>query len=143
MWAKVQKKTYFAQKSDFMKKELFQIDYELKNGAAGMLWKLISTPSGLSEWFAEDVEQKDDVLSFRWGDTIQKANIVSVNPSTSIRYHWEDEPDEYYFEFRIDHSELTRVVILIVTDFADASEKKGSIELWNSQIEALTRRTGM
>jgi hypothetical protein len=130
-------------KSDLMKKELFQIDYELKNGAAGLLWKLISTPSGLSEWFAENVEQENNVLSFQWGETIQKANIVSINPSSSIRFHWEDEPAEYYFEFKIDHSELTRDVVLSIIDFADASEKKGSIELWNSQIDALTRRSGM
>ena len=130
-------------KSELMKKELFKIDYELKNGAAGLLWKLISTPSGLSEWFAEDVEKKNNVLSFKWGDTIQKANIVSITPGSSIKLHWEDEPEEYYFEFRIDHSELTRAVVLSIIDFADASEQKSSIELWNSQVEALTRRSGM
>lgn len=126
-----------------MKKELFQIDYELKNGAAALLWKMISTPSGLSEWFADDVEQNNDVLTFRWGNSSQKAEIVSINPTSSARYRWEDDPEDYYFEFRIDHSELTRDVILTIIDFADSSEKKGSIELWNSQIEALTRRSGM
>jgi len=130
-------------KSDLMKKELFQIDYELKNGAAGLLWKLISTPSGLAEWFAEDVEKKGDVYTFQWGETFQKADMVSINPSSSIKFHWEEEPDEYYFEFRIDQSELTRNVILTIIDFADATEKKGSIELWNSQIDALARRSGM
>lgn len=126
-----------------MKKDLFKIDYVLKNGSAGLLWKLISTPSGLSEWFAEDVEQKDKIFKFRWDNAYQDAEIVFINPGSSIRFHWIDEPDGSYFEFQIDHSELTGAIILSVIDFAEPSDKKGSIELWNSQIETLTRRSGM
>jgi len=126
-----------------MKKDLFKIDYVLKNGSTGLLWKLISTPSGLSEWFAEDVEQNDKIFTFRWENASQNAKVISVNPGSSIRFHWEDEPDDCYFEFHIDRSEITDAIILSVTDFAEPSEKKGSIELWNSQIETLARRSGM
>lgn len=126
-----------------MKKELFRIDYVLKNGSVNLLWKLISTPSGLSEWFAENVEENDKTFSFQWGNTIQKADIISINHGSSIRFHMEDEPEETYFELRFDHSELTGEVILSVIDFSEPNEKKGSIELWNSQIETLIRRSGM
>lgn len=126
-----------------MKKELYKIDYELKNGSVSVLWKLISTPSGLSEWFAEDVEKNNDVFSFQWENTIQKAKVISISTNTAIRFHWEGEPEEYYFELRIDHSELTRGIVLSISDFAEPSEKKGNIELWNAQVETLTRRSGM
>jgi len=126
-----------------MKKELYQIDYTLKKGSANLLWKLISTASGLSEWFAENVEQYEKVFSFYWEGSRQDAKLVSINPGSSVRFHWEDEPAEYYFELRMDHSELTGAIILSVLDFAEPADKKGSIELWNSQIEALTRRCGM
>jgi len=126
-----------------MKKELYKVDYELKNGSVGVLWKLISTPAGLSEWFAENVEKNNDVFSFQWGNTIQKARVISINTNTTIRFHWEGEPEEYYFELRIDHSELTRGIVLSISDFAEPSEKKGNIDLWKAQIETLTRRSGM
>jgi Activator of Hsp90 ATPase homolog 1-like protein. len=126
-----------------MKKDLYKLDYVLKNGSAGLLWKCISTPFGLSEWFADDVEQKGQIYTFRWDNSFQDAEVLSVNPGTSIRFHWLDDPAEYYFEFSIDFSELTGSITLSVTDFADTSEKKGSMELWNSQIENLARRTGM
>lgn len=126
-----------------MKKELYKVNYELKNGSVGVLWKLISTSAGLSEWFAEDVKQDGNIYSFQWGKTTQKARVISITPNSFIRFRWEDEPEEFYFELRIDYSDLTGGIILIITDFAEPIEKKGSIELWNAQVETLTRRSGM
>jgi uncharacterized protein YndB with AHSA1/START domain len=134
---------YFVRKIRVMKKELFQIDYVLKNGSASLLWKMISTPSGLSEWFAENVEEKNKIFSFQWGNSIQNAKMLSITPGAAIRFHWEEETDDSYFEFRFNHSELTRELVLSVIDFAEPSDKKSSIDLWNSQIETLTRRSGM
>jgi len=126
-----------------MKKELYKVNYELKNGSVGVLWKLISTPAGLSEWFAEDVKQDGDIYSFQWGMTTQKARVISMNSNSFIRFCWEDEPEEFYFELRIDYSDLTGGIILIITDFAEPTEIKGSMELWNAQVETLARRSGM
>jgi uncharacterized protein YndB with AHSA1/START domain len=126
-----------------MKKELYKVNYELKNGSIGVLWKLISTSAGLSEWFAEDVKQDGNIYSFKWGKTTQKARVISIAPNSFIRFRWEDEPEEFYFELRIDYSDLTGGNFLIITDFAEPTEKKGSIELWNAQVETLTRRSGM
>lgn len=131
------------QKIRNMKKTPYKIDYVLKNGSTAVLWKLLSTPSGLSEWFAEDVEQNDKIFTFKWENASQKADLVSINPGISIRFHWEEDPDDTYFEFQIDFSELTGAITLSVTDFADSLDKKGSMGLWNSQIETLARRSGM
>lgn len=125
-------------------RELFQIEYILKNGSASMLWKLISSPAGLSEWFADDVtEDKEGNYTFQWGKNSQKAERTSLITGTSVRYHWIEDPDQYYFELHIDHSELTGGLILHVSDFAESDELNSSIELWNAQIENLIRRTGM
>lgn len=127
-----------------MTRELYQIEYVLKNGSATLLWKLISTPSGLSEWFADNVDEVETgVYSFQWGKSTQKAERISVSPGYYVRYHWLEDPDSYYFELHIDHSELTGGIVLHVTDFAEPSEVNSSIGLWNSQIETLMRRSGM
>ncbi|MDP4277171.1 MAG: START-like domain-containing protein [Bacteroidota bacterium] len=126
-----------------MTRELFQIEYVLNNSSAAILWKLISTASGLSEWFADNVEEKEDILTFQWGDSKQEAERISINHGVSVRYHWCDDPDIYYFELSIDTSEITGGIVLRVTDFAESSDRNSSIELWNSQIEVLMRRTGM
>lgn len=126
-----------------MTKESFQIEYILKKGSASLLWKLISTPSGLAEWFADDVDQREDVYTFYWDKTPQSAERISQNQGHYIRFHWEDEPDTYYFEMRIEQSDLTGDTVLRITDFAESSELNSSIELWNTQIDILARRTGL
>ena len=127
-----------------MTRELYQIEYVLKTGSPTVLWKLLSTPSGLSEWFADNVtEDGEGVYTFQWGKSEQKAERISVSPGYYVRYHWVEDPDSYYFELHIDYSELTGGIVLHVTDFAEPSEINSNISLWNSQIETLMRRTGM
>jgi len=127
-----------------MARELYQIEYVLKNGSTNVLWRLISTPGGLSEWFADNVtEEETGIFTFQWGKTTQKAERISISPGYFARYHWVDDPDSYYFELHIDLSELTGGIVLHVTDFSEPADVNSSISLWNSQIDALMRRTGM
>ena len=44
-------------------KERFELEFLLKTSPK-VLDNMISTPSGLSEWFAEDVNIKDEVYTF-------------------------------------------------------------------------------
>jgi hypothetical protein len=126
-----------------MTRELYQVEYVLRNISPTLLWRLISTPSGLSEWFADDVtEDRNGILSFQWGNTAQKAEKISVSTG-NIRYHWIEDPDSYYFEFHIDQSELTGGIVLHISDFAEPGDLNSSIGLWNSQIDTLMRRIGM
>ena len=46
-------------------KEKFELEYVLKTSPK-VLDKLLITPDGLSEWFAEDVIVKDEVYTFHW-----------------------------------------------------------------------------
>lgn len=126
-----------------MTKEAFQIEYVLRKGSGNQLWKLISTPSGLAEWFADDVDQNGEVYTFYWNKSTQSAERISQHQGHYIRFHWVDDPDIYYFEIRIEQSDLTGDTVLRISDFAEPSDISSSIELWNSQIKALTRRTGL
>lgn len=127
-----------------MIRELYQIEYVLKNASAPMLWKLIGTASGLSEWFADDVDEgSDGILTFHWGKSSQQATRLNSTPEKLARYRWIDDEDKCYFEFNISKSELTKDIVLKITDFAEPSDKNSSIGLWNSQIENLMRRFGM
>lgn len=130
-------------KSGIMVKEAFQLEYVFKKVSSHLLWNLISTPSGLSEWFADDVDERDGLFTFHWDDSSQKAVRIAKNNGIYVRFRWNEEPETCYFELRIEQSDLTGDTVLRITDFADASEKNSSIELWNSQIENLSRRTGL
>ena len=42
-----------------------------------VLYKRLSTPSGLSEWFANDVNIKNGIYTFYWDGSEQSAKLVT------------------------------------------------------------------
>jgi len=126
-------------------KEKFQLEYVLNNISVSVLWSSISTPSGLSEWFADKVSVEDNnIYTFQWGKTSQKAELIHNRTGSYMRFHWlEDEEPKTYFEFRITLVELTNDVILTITDFANPDEKAEYITLWNNEVSALRKAYGM
>ncbi|MBR5297149.1 MAG: hypothetical protein IKU29_04675 [Parabacteroides sp.] len=127
-----------------MKKEKFHIEYIFDNVSRRSLWNHITTPPGLSAWFADDVTIKNNIYVFKWNKTEQEAEVLSIKPELSIRYRWADEEDaNAYFEFQIFTHELTGATSLQITDFAEADEKHDSISLWDTQIETLKRTLGI
>ncbi len=127
-----------------MKKEKFHIEYVFDTVSRRSLWNHLTTPPGLSSWFADDVIIDDNKYVFKWDREEQEAEILSLKPEVCVRYRWTDEEDESaYFEFIIHTVELTGATALEITDFAEANEKQDSIELWDSQIEELKRTLGI
>jgi len=47
-----------------MKRTEFKIEYQLKTASLNVLWNSISTPLGLSEWFADGVTVNDSEFYF-------------------------------------------------------------------------------
>jgi len=122
----------------------FELECTL-NCSPKVLFSRLSTPEGLSEWFADNVNVDGDLFSFFWDDSESKARLSALKDNKLVRFEWlnlENE-DENYFEFSIHMDELTGDLALIITDFAEADEKKDSINLWNSQIEDLKRLLGI
>lgn len=120
----------------------FEVEYVVRT-SAGILYELLTTPSGLSEWFADDVNIRDGIFTFFWDGSEQKARLVGFKEEKFIRFSWLDKPDGFYFEFRIDKDELTGDVSLIVSDFADeAADMQTSKLLWDSQVNKLLHVLG-
>ena len=46
------------------------------NSSVNVLYKRLSTASGLAEWFADDVNLKNNVFTFFWDDSEQSAKIL-------------------------------------------------------------------
>lgn len=125
-----------------MKKQ-FELEYII-NSSPKVLFSRLSTASGLSEWFADDVTVKGKILTFIWEGTEQKAELISKKDNKYVRFHWMDDEDKNsFFEFRINIEEITGDVALLITDFAEEDEKEDSIDLWDSQISELKHVIGL
>ena len=125
-------------------KEKFELEFLLKTSSK-VLDNMISTPSGLSEWFADDVNIKDDVYTFIWDGSEEDARLLSKKVNARIKWQWmEDEEDgeEAYFEMRHEVDPMTKAVILTVIDFAEPDETEEAQRLWENQINTLKRTLG-
>lgn len=108
-----------------------------------MLYKFLSTPSGLSEWFADNVNSRGKKFTFIWDGSEEIADLVNKKTDKHIRFRWEEEEDpNAFFEFRIETDDLTNDVSLIVTDFAEEDEVEESQLLWESQVNTLLHAIG-
>ncbi|MBL6874704.1 MAG: SRPBCC domain-containing protein [Flavobacteriales bacterium] len=114
------------------------------NSSVNVLYKRLSTASGLAEWFADDVNLKNNVFTFFWDDSEQSAKILKKKSNKFIQYKWlDDEEKESFFEFKIQVDEMTSDVSLIITDFAeDEEDKEEQTMLWEQQILNLKRAIG-
>ena len=114
------------------------------NSSVNVLYKRLSTASGLAEWFADDVNLKNNVFTFFWDDSEQSAKILKKKSNMFIQYKWlDDEEKESFFEFKIQVDEMTSDVSLIITDFAeDEEDKEEQTMLWEQQILNLKRAIG-
>ena len=128
-----------------MGKEKIKMEYMLKGGSSNVIWNIISTPTGLETWFADKVNSKDKLFTFRWGKTeTRQAELVSSRTNQLVRFHWtDDEERKSYFELKIVYNELTEDLTLEVTDWAEPGEEDDLKELWDSDIEKLKRVSGL
>ena len=122
----------------------FELEYTI-NCSPKVLFTRLSTPEGLSEWFADNVNVEGDIFTFIWDKTESVARLVALKENRLARFGWlgSEEEESNYFEFRINIQELTGDIALIITDFADEEEKEDSIYLWDSQITDLKRALGV
>ncbi|XOV68171.1 MAG: START-like domain-containing protein [Fluviicola sp.] len=122
-----------------MEKEKYELEYLLKTSIK-VLDNMVATPSGLSEWFADDVNIKDDVYTFFWDGSEEEARRLSRKNGSKIKWQWlEDEEDgeDTYFELFYEVDPMTKSVILKITDFAESDEMEEAKRLWDQQINNL------
>jgi uncharacterized protein YndB with AHSA1/START domain len=124
-------------------KKKFELEYDI-NSSPGVLFYRLSTPGGLAEWFADDVNLQDGIYTFVWEKSEQQAEVVQRKDNKYIRFRWiEEEDEDSYFEFRLNQDELTGDVSLMITDFAEADETTDAVDLWDTQIAELKHAIGL
>ena len=121
----------------------FEMEFPIKVSQK-LLFQYISTPSGLSEWFADNVNSRGEIFIFIWDDSEESAKLIRKNNNEKIQFQWlDDESTDFYFELRIQFDEITKDVSLIVTDFADDEEEvEESKLLWTNQVADLKKVLG-
>jgi uncharacterized protein YndB with AHSA1/START domain len=125
-----------------------KVKYELEfpiHASPQMLFQYISTPSGLSEWFADNVNSRGEMFTFIWDDSEEKAKMISKKAGEKVKFRWLDENNEeseYFFEIRIMEDEITKDVSIVVIDFAEEDEVEESKLLWENQISDLKHVLG-
>ncbi|MFY0482452.1 START-like domain-containing protein [Flavobacterium sp. PLA-1-15] len=125
-----------------------KIKYELEfpiNSSPQLLYQYISTPSGLSEWFADNVNSRGEYFTFIWDDSEEKARVASKKSGEKIKFRWIDENNvdtDYFFELRILEDEITKDVSLMVVDYAEEDEVSEAKLLWENQISDLKHVIG-
>lgn len=123
------------------KKQLYTLEYPVRC-SPGILYEFLSTPAGLQEWFADQVDERDGVFTFGWNGTEEKADLLEKEEDKFIRFHWTHAQKGEYFEFSIDKSEVTNQTILIIKDFAEKKDIKDQSQLWEYQVKDLFHRIG-
>tara|TARA_B100001758_G_scaffold238935_1_gene242708 strand:+ start:367 stop:753 length:387 start_codon:yes stop_codon:yes gene_type:complete len=126
-------------------KEKYELEYLFKTSAK-VLENLIFMPSGLTEWFADDVKIRDDIYSFDWNGSIEQAKLLNKSKASSkIRWQWvddaEDNPDAY-FEISFIIAPMTNAVVLKIVDFAEEDDFEDSKLLWDQAVQDLKRVLG-
>ena len=120
----------------------YTLEFPIKSSVS-VLFNAVSTPDGLSEWFANNVNWKGNVYTFIWDDSEEEAELLKKVNNQLVRFRWLNEDDDIFFEFRIEVDPVTNDVILLVTDFAeDEEDKENETKLWETQVYALMKRIG-
>ena len=119
-----------------------EIDFQ---ASPQLLFQYLSTPSGLSEWFADNVNSRGEDFTFIWDDSEEYAKLLQKKTNEKVRFRWmndEKDQDYYHFEFKIVVDEITKDVSLIVSDFADEDELEEAKMLWENLIGSLKQVLG-
>lgn len=125
-----------------MEKVKYELEFIL-NTSTSILYKCMTTPSGLSEWFADNVNVKGDNYTFFWDGSEETAKMMKKKKGESVRFQWEDdEGEDYFFELLIRVDPMTKQVALIVTDFAEEDEIDDAKLLWENAISSLRQSIG-
>jgi len=126
----------------------FEGEFEV-NASKKMLYPYISTASGLSQWFADDVNvnNQDKSLTFFWDGEENAAKIASQRLNSFVKFEFEprneeEKEDPCWVEIKIDMNELTQSVFLAITDYSDIEDEEELHEIWENNIHALREIVG-
>tara|TARA_B100000929_G_scaffold220661_1_gene177147 strand:+ start:406 stop:792 length:387 start_codon:yes stop_codon:yes gene_type:complete len=123
-------------------KTKYEMEFPIQ-ASPSLLYQYISTPSGLSEWYADNVNSRGEFFTFIWEGSEEKAKLVSKKSDERIKFKWlDDEDTPYFFELRIQVDDITKDVSLMITDFAEEDEVDEGKMLWDNMVSDLKQILG-
>ena len=124
--------------SDLIK---YEIEFVIQSSPQ-LLFQYIATPSGLSEWFADNVNSRGELFTFIWDESEEQAKLLKRKSDEFVKFKWNYTDDDSFFEMRIIVDDITSDVSLFITDFAEEDEVEESKMLWENQISSLKQVLG-
>ena len=124
--------------SDLIK---YEIEFVIQSSPQ-LLFQYIATPSGLSEWFADNVNSRGELFTFIWDESEEQAKLLKRKSDEFVKFKWNYTEDDSFFEMRIIVDDITSDVSLFITDFAEEDEVEESKMLWENQISSLKQVLG-
>jgi len=123
-------------------KTKYEMEFPIQ-ASPSLLYQYISTPSGLSEWYADNVNSRGEFFTFIWEGSEEKAKLVSKKSDERIKFRWlDDEDTPYFFELRIQVDDITKDVSLMITDYAEEDEVDEGKMLWENMVSDLKQILG-
>ena len=123
-----------------------KVKYEMEfpiHVSPSLLYQYISTPSGMSEWYADNVNSRGQLFTFIWEGSEEQAKLLGKKSGERIKFRWVDDEDtDYFFELRIQVDDITKDVSLMITDFAYDDEVEEGKMLWENMISNLKHVLG-
>ncbi len=126
-----------------VERKKLELEFVIKSSPT-ILFQYISTPSGLVEWFCDDVNIKGSKrYIFFWDGDANEAELVKRVNGKYIKFKWANGGADEYFQFEITKDELTGDIGLVITDYCDEDEAEEMSMLWESQVSELKHALGL
>ncbi|CAM3360493.1 START-like domain-containing protein [Zobellia roscoffensis] len=119
----------------------FELEFVIQSSPQ-LLYTYLSTPSGLSEWFADNVNSRGEMFSFIWDGSEEEAKLLKRKSDEFVKFAWVENEDDSFFELKIIVDEITKDVSLFITDFAEEDEVDEAKMLWTNQVTDLKQVLG-
>lgn len=119
----------------------FEMEFVIQSSPQ-LLYQYLATPSGLSEWFADNVNSRGETFVFIWDGAEENAKMLKKKSDEFVKFAWSENEDNSFFEMRIVVDDITQDVSLLVTDFAEPDEVDEAKLLWENQISDLKHVLG-
>ena len=126
------------------------LEYPLSTKSTRLVWDMISNAAGLQKWLADQVVEDEESMTFTWGhpwterDT-KTSQILECNKYSHIRMKWDyqEEDPQAFWEIRLEPSELTGQLNMLITDYADADDIEDLRGIWDENLDRLHRVSGL
>lgn len=132
-----------------MAKFKYVAEFEI-NASVKMLFPYLSTPAGLSEWFAEKVRvvnPEERIYDIVWDGTSHLAKLTALQLNKHVKFVFlpeteADNDDPSFLEFKLSYNEMTETSFLKIIDYSPIDNEADLKELWISLIHSLCELIG-